>query len=141
MPTPTIYGCTIVAHPNATRFTNCPGSDLDGANLSGVNLSYADLSGTNLEGVNLTSANLRHADLPKASLATCYWQLNEPPPESPTCPVANFTGAALIDANLAEASASQCQEAGPPYEATEVVGCAGAVMSGAEPVRRQPDGR
>ena len=40
----TINGCTIVAHPTATRFTDCPGANLTGANLSGVNLSFANLS-------------------------------------------------------------------------------------------------
>jgi len=46
----TIDGCTIVAHPTPTNFTNCPGDDLSGANLSGVNLNYADLSGADLTG-------------------------------------------------------------------------------------------
>jgi len=44
----TIGGCTIVAHPNATRFTDCPGAFLAATNLSGVNLSFANLSGANL---------------------------------------------------------------------------------------------
>jgi len=127
----TIDGCTIVAHPNATRFTDCPGVDLSGATLAGVNLSYANLSGTTLWGTNLDSANLHHADLSKATLATCYWQLFEPPPESPTCPVASFTGASLIDANLTDAATSECGEIGPPYEATEVSACAGGTMSDA----------
>jgi hypothetical protein len=38
----TIDGCTIVAHPTPTAFTDCPGDDVSGADLSGVNLKYAD---------------------------------------------------------------------------------------------------
>ena len=82
--TTTINGCTIVAHPNQTHFTNCPGADLLGANLSGVNLSFANLYNADIGNCTidyppptltivcragvLTGADLKHVDLSGAGL-------------------------------------------------------------------------
>lgn len=87
----TINGCTVVAHPTATRFTDCPGADLAGANLSGVNLFFANLSdaqfiacpdeppyvcgdiavltNTDLKSANLSGANLSGVNLSGANLS------------------------------------------------------------------------
>ncbi|MGH9079526.1 MAG: pentapeptide repeat-containing protein, partial [Acidimicrobiales bacterium] len=64
-------GCTVVSHPTAKKFTNCPGADLAGATLSGVDLSFANFAGANLSGANLSAAELRDADLSNASLTAC----------------------------------------------------------------------
>jgi hypothetical protein len=117
-----IDGCTIVANPTPTAYTNCPGADLSGANLSGIDLSYADLSGANLTGANLTASNLTSGNLSNASLVTCSWSASE----GFFCTIANFNGATLIDANLSGASTSSC------IALANVSDCDGAAMSEAD---------
>ena len=41
-----VAGCTIVANPTPSHFTNCPDVDFSTASLSGVDLSYANLGGS-----------------------------------------------------------------------------------------------
>ncbi|MDQ1457883.1 MAG: hypothetical protein QOH28_3503 [Actinomycetota bacterium] len=96
----TVNGCTIVARPTPTHFTNCPGADLSGANLSGVDLSFSNLLGANLVGADLTFAVLRRANLSNASLATCVPQ----PDFSVRCNAADLSHANLTLASLAGAA-------------------------------------
>jgi uncharacterized protein YjbI with pentapeptide repeats len=120
----TINGCTIVAHPNQTHFTDCPGADLLGANLAGVNLSFANLSNADIGNCTidyppptltvacsagvLTGADLKHADLHGALLL----------------------GVDVSSANLAHADLSDTALAGcfPPIPGG---GCHGANISDA----------
>jgi uncharacterized protein YjbI with pentapeptide repeats len=63
-----VNGCTIVANPTATNFTNCPGADLSGANLSGVDLSFANFAGANFVGCQFSTFSCDPADLNGANL-------------------------------------------------------------------------
>ena len=93
-----IGNCTIVTHPTAARFTNCPGSNLSGADLSGIDLSFADFSGADLSGANLSSSTMKHSNLSGATLTTCSFLM--PPAGDFTCQIADLTGAELRFANL-----------------------------------------
>jgi len=57
-PPQVIGGCTIVANPTPTNYTDCPDADLSGADLAGLDLAYA----------NFTDAKLVHAHLGKTNL-------------------------------------------------------------------------
>jgi uncharacterized protein YjbI with pentapeptide repeats len=136
--TTTINGCTIVAHPNQTHFTNCPGADLLGANLAGFNLSFANLSDADIGNCTtnepppvvvctagmLTGADLKYADLSGASLLgvdLSSANLRHANVSSaalaacfPTsilgggCHDANVSDGNLTDANLSNAGTSSC---------------------------------
>jgi uncharacterized protein YjbI with pentapeptide repeats len=112
-----IDGCTIVANPTPTNFTNCPGVNLSGALLAGANLSYANLTGAQLAGncvLNLPSvecqgaildeANLSGADLSNASFVFCTELDNF----FVGCASPTLIGADLTDANLAGATLAGC---------------------------------
>ena len=130
----TIDGCTIVAHPSAHRFTDCPDANLSGANLAGVNLSFADLSGAqfvncptqppfgcsnsadlagsdlkdaNLSGSRLFGVNLFSSNLRRANLSGASLDTCLPL-RSPECDPANLTDADLHGVNLSGASTSTC---------------------------------
>jgi uncharacterized protein YjbI with pentapeptide repeats len=139
----TIDGCTIVAHPTATQFTNCPGDNLSGVDLPGANLSFAnltgaDLNGTDLSQAKLTDAKLTGADLLNANLSDGKLQQANlsnttlavgcfPPPVM--CGSTNLDGAQLADANLAFATTSSCLVIAVPPN--EVSFCGGVSMAGA----------
>lgn len=124
-----INGCTIVANPTPTNFTNCPGVDLGGAALSGVNLSYANLAGAQFvscfvvsfgcTGANLDGTNLSFANLTGASFATCIFDFGV---------YCAATGAGnLTNANLEEARFASCSLPPPPF----LPSCASASLVGA----------
>ena len=125
-----INGCTIVSNPTPTNFTNCPGANLSGANLSGLNLSYANFAGANLaesfdavadfSDANLFSANL--SDLSSTVACTGITPI-------PECSSADFSGATLTDANVANASLASCQTVSTRFGLLTV--CNGAEFSGA----------
>ena len=87
-----VDGCTIVANPTATHFTDCPGVDFSSADLSGVDLSYA----------NLTSA----------VFARCIGQVQFP---YITCPATDLNGADLHDANVSSAVFTAAQLESPTH--------------------------
>jgi uncharacterized protein YjbI with pentapeptide repeats len=113
-----VDGCTVVAHPNATRFTDCPGANLSGANLSGVDLAYADLASANLSGANLTSTELKHADLAGAVLSQCTFLM--PPTGDFTCQIANVSGADLRFVNGSTANLSGVDFSGDNLEGSNL---------------------
>jgi uncharacterized protein YjbI with pentapeptide repeats len=141
-----VNGCTIVANPTASNFTNCPGADLSGVDLSGDDLSFANLAGANLsnsglidcfvvsefagecQSANLADANLTEANLANDALLDCAAL---PPARIFACEAVNMEGANLSGANL---SASN-----PPTVVTEFFasecGCGpnltGAILTGA----------
>ncbi len=97
-PSQVIGGCTIVANPTATDFTNCRGADLRGlVGLSGIDLSYAnlkkaDITDTDVAGDSLVHANLAGAHFADTNLtAVALWG-------------ANLTGTHLGDAYLVRAT-------------------------------------
>jgi uncharacterized protein YjbI with pentapeptide repeats len=105
-----INGCTIVANPTPTNFTNCPGANLGGANLSGIDLSFANLAGarfvdcvpgaSSCEPADLSMANLTEANLSTAVFASCGGSF----PSIGPCGGVDLAGANLTDANLSSAS-------------------------------------
>ncbi|HLH29462.1 MAG TPA: pentapeptide repeat-containing protein [Acidimicrobiales bacterium] len=97
-----VDGCTIVAHPTRSHFTDCPGADLAGADLSGLDLSFAVLTTANLGGANLTGSSLRRADLHDATLGSCRFL--QPPASDFTCDVATVSGVDARDVDLSGAS-------------------------------------
>jgi uncharacterized protein YjbI with pentapeptide repeats len=142
-----VNGCTIVANPTATNFTDCPGANLSGTDLSGDDLSFANLAGANLsnsglavcfltsefsgacQSANLTDANLTAAVLPEASLVDCSIL---PPLRVLACGAVDLAGANLTDANLSGTSSilpelflSECQRLGCELNFT------GAILTGA----------
>jgi uncharacterized protein YjbI with pentapeptide repeats len=110
-----VNGCTIVANPSATNFTNCPGANLSGTDLSGDNLTFANLAGANLsnsslvgcvllsysqgecQSANLSDANLTGANLSNDLLVNCALL---PPFRVLACGAVQMPGANLSDANL-----------------------------------------
>jgi uncharacterized protein YjbI with pentapeptide repeats len=155
----TIDGCTIVAHPTATRFTDCPGANFAGANLSGLNLSFANLSGAqfikcvdvapfgcgdvglltgadlrnaNLSGANLSGVNLANDNMHASNLSSASLALCYFTDNGPMCNVADLTGAKLTDANLASAVTSSCSSLNFGDGVGVVSHCGGASMSGAD---------
>jgi uncharacterized protein YjbI with pentapeptide repeats len=76
-----VAGCTIVANPTSSHFTNCPDVDFSTTSLSGVDLSYANLSGSvfarctmssqfpflTCQGTDLQGADLHDADASSAT--------------------------------------------------------------------------
>jgi YVTN family beta-propeller protein len=104
-----VNGCTIVSNPTSTHFTDCPNANFAGANLSSVNLSYANLSGATFavcpslcmagDSADLSSANLSYANLAMAQFVNC---IHPGYCISASAPNANFTGADLTSATLAE---------------------------------------
>ena len=113
-----IDGCTIVAFPTPTDFTNCPGADLAGADLAGIDFNFANLPGADLAGASFVSsffnpdgtpstsfdpamfstANLSQANLSESVFVLCA---PEEPPEPPVaCGSVGFPDANLTNANL-----------------------------------------
>lgn len=138
-----VNGCTIVANPTPTNFTNCPGADLSGANLSGVNLSFANLVAAQFagdcvftypvppflvqcKGASLSGANLTGANLSSASFAVCAAFANN---FVVGCESAGLSGADLTDANLANTTWAACVLEYPFGYSASV--CSGADLSGA----------
>jgi uncharacterized protein YjbI with pentapeptide repeats len=132
----TIDGCTIVTHPSAHRFTDCPDANLSGANLAGVNLSFADLSGaqfvncltqlpftcsnstvlvgSDLKDANLSDSRLFGVDLSSTNLRRANLSgasLDKCLPVflyAPGCDPASLADTDLRGANLSDASTSTC---------------------------------
>ena len=113
-----IDGCTIVAFPTPTDFTNCPRADLAGADLAGIDFNFANLPGADLAGASFVSsffnpdgtpstsfdpamfstANLSQANLSESVFVLCA---PEEPPEPPVaCGSVGFPDANLTNANL-----------------------------------------
>jgi uncharacterized protein YjbI with pentapeptide repeats len=156
--TTTINGCTIVAHPNQTHFTNCPGADLLGANLSGVNLSFAnlynasigscttneqplmvvctagvlkgaDLKDADLSGAGLLGVDVSSADLRHANLSNAALTDCFPTPiPGGGCHSANLSDGNLTDVNLSNASTSTCFSLNLGIPVGVVVFCGGASL-------------
>jgi uncharacterized protein YjbI with pentapeptide repeats len=106
-----VDGCTIVANPTPTTFTDCPGADFSSADLSGIDLSYANLSG--------------------ATFATCIEQ--NPPPEI-TCTATNLESADLHDADVAHAAFDAKVLGNPTIYVFDTADLAGATLTGLDAV-------
>jgi uncharacterized protein YjbI with pentapeptide repeats len=98
-----VDGCAIVAHPNATHHTQCPGATLTAADLSHLDLDFADLAGADLSNANLSSSTFRHADLSGAKLSAC--QETTTPVFSIVCTEANVAGSIFPSADLSTVQA------------------------------------
>lgn len=103
-----VDGCTIVANPTISSYTDCHAMDLSGADLDGIDLSHANLTGANLtgaklRGTNLTNANLRDANLSDAELFGANLstaRMNSANLSGATLDSARLVGAVLYDADL-----------------------------------------
>ena len=109
-----VAGCTIVANPTASHFTNCPTTDFSTADLSGVDPSYADLAGSTFAAlsesnpppsIDCVSAKLRQANLHDANVSGAAFTVKIQ--GSPTIFIgcaADLTGATLtgVDASRAD---------------------------------------
>jgi uncharacterized protein YjbI with pentapeptide repeats len=146
-----VNGCTIVANPTATNFTNCPGADLSGTDLSGDDLTFANLAGANLSNsslvgcflvsisqgecqrANLSDANLSGANLSGDLLVDCAVL---PPFRVLACGAVEMPGANLSDANLSNSNslvtnflASECPSFGCQIDFNDAI-LTGANLTG-----------
>lgn len=108
-----VDGCTIVANPTPSHFTNCPTTDFSTADLSGVDLSYADLAGSIFAAltesnpppsIDCVSAKLRLANLHDANVSGAAFTVKIQ--GSPTIFIgcaADLTGATLTGVNASRA--------------------------------------
>ena len=104
-----IDGCTVVANPTASNFTNCPGTNFAGTDLSGVNLSYANLTGS--------------------TFATCTLA-GQPPNFYYQCETANLDGTNLSQANLANATMNYADTSPVPFLVIAVPTMVGTTLVG-----------
>ncbi len=108
-----IDGCTIVANPTPTHFTDCPGANLGDAHLSGVNLSFANFAGASFVDcgtitdaecsvADLSGSTLTNADLSGATFfsATAYAPCGVPSCEELVSGSTDLAGANLTSADL-----------------------------------------
>ena len=118
-----VDGCTIVANPTPTNFTNCPGAQIQNASLSGTNLSYANLAGGVFEFTDLSGVDFSNANLSSTALSA-----------------ANLSNANLSSANLTSASPATCFGFGEPVGRQPDQGPPpGRQLDQREPLGLQPD--
>jgi uncharacterized protein YjbI with pentapeptide repeats len=112
-----VSGCTIVANPTATHFTDCPGVDFSTADLSGVDLSYADLVGASFASctesaqppsITCTGTDLEHADLHDADASAAAFSAKVlGTPSIYVFATADLAGATLTGLDAAHADLQQ----------------------------------
>lgn len=113
-----VDGCTIVANPTATHFTDCPGVDFSTADLSGVDLSYADLVGASFASctesaqppsITCTGADLEHADLHDVNASSVAFsaRIQGTTPNIYIFATADLAGATLTGLDAAHADLQQ----------------------------------
>ena len=106
-----VDGCTIVANPTATHFTDCPGVDFSSADLSGVDLSYANLTG--------------------ARFANCIEQTQFPPL---ICSATDLDNVDLHDATVSNAAFDAKVQGSPSMYVFATTSLHGATLTGLQAV-------
>lgn len=106
-----VAGCTIVANPAASHFTDCPGADFSGADLSGTDLSFAGL--------------------PEAVFVRCTEQLRSPPI---ACTATDLHDVELHDANVDHAAFDAKLLGNPSIYVFATTDLPGATLTGLQAV-------